>query len=766
MTAIAGEWGTPPVVNSVPTETIRYDYPLTTPPAPPPPPSVTALDDRDLFVIHAALLYTGKVLWFCGHAERMHYATVSYVFDPGPGTLTKVPFPGDLFCCHFVQIEDGRLLTVGGSDFDFASHGSAGARNVYFFDPAPSAGFPMGKWIDTGKKLLRGRWYPTAVILGDGRVLVFSGRREYRPPPANPVEIADIVEVLSPPDYTPREVTGGATLQLPLYPGLHLAPDGRIYYSHTNWGHEISQPTMRALRVTGPTSARWDDFVVLPVEFQRREEGMSVLLPPAQDGKILVVGGSEALDTAGNPIIGPLGLGTANFGSIADPADPTRATIINTVAGGPPTLSPAAGGGTTARGRINGHLVLLPDETVLVCGGHNNYKWLPSPATRPSRETEIYTPSGPEAGFRTVASMTHPRMYHSAALLLPDGRVVVAGGADANAIEPRPAGWPSDPASGWPALLRWPSGAFPLNRKEREVYRPPYLFYPGAQPVITSVSPTQIPYGSTFTVTTPQAANIRRVALMRPGAVTHHTDSEQRYVPLTTFTVSGNNLTVTMLPDTDTGRATAPPGYYMLWIADEVSVDVGGGVSHTRLRPCQRARFVQIPAAARSAPTSSWPCIVATVALGSADAPAVSTLRGLRAELETATTAGRHFVRIVNCVYYAFSPGVAAWLSSHERARLATRDVLVLPAAAVIRAIERAVAPVPVLSVRHGMLMLLLLLLMIVAAVGSPALALLLAVHAAVCAPLDRRWRTQRRASGNPDAARMRSGHEGGSHVR
>ena len=90
---------------------------------------------------------------------------------------------------------------------------------------------------------------------------------------------------------------------------------------------------------------------------------------------------------------------------------------------------------------------------------------------------------------------------------------------------------------------------------------------------------------------------------MRPGAATHHTDSEQRYVPLT-FTRAGNDLTVTMLPQTQ--NSVAPPGYYMLWIVDN------------QQRPCNRAEFVQIPGPPRPpAPSSSWPCIVATVAMGS-----------------------------------------------------------------------------------------------------------------------------------------------------
>lgn len=439
---------------------------------------------------------------------------------------------------------------------------------------------------------------------------------------------------------------------------------------------------------------------------------MSVLLPPAQAGRILVVGGSEARNAADIPVLQPGGGGPNGMDHIAAASDATSAEILDTTST-PPTWTPAPGGGATARPRINGHLVLLPDATVLVCGGHGFYKWFPDPPTVPSRQAEIFTPG---TGFRLVASMTHPRMYHSTALLLPDGRVVVSGGADANDAEPT-LPWPV----GWPPQLTWAGAA--LNRKERETYRPPY-FFKGARPTITDVtrngaSVRQIPYGSTFVVTTPQAADITAVALMRPGAATHHTDSEQRYVPLT-FTRSGNQLTVTMLPATQS--STAPPGYYMLWIVDNQS------------RPCERALFVQVPLAAAAPGGTTCPCVVLTAtmvsgSLLSGPAPEVVTLRRVRQDLATGTATGARFVGVVNRGYRRVSPPLAAWLRRHERARLATRDVVVRPATAAVRAAERATAPIPSVRARHTVLMVLLLLLATGGVAALPLAALVMVVH-------------------------------------
>ena len=83
-------------------------------------PSVTITDTRGLFVVHAILLHTGKMLWFCGHVEGLFYAAIAYLFDPNaPATqkLVAKPMPvnTDLFCCHYVQLFDGRILVLGGS---------------------------------------------------------------------------------------------------------------------------------------------------------------------------------------------------------------------------------------------------------------------------------------------------------------------------------------------------------------------------------------------------------------------------------------------------------------------------------------------------------------------------------------------------------------------------------------------------------------------------------------------------------------------------
>jgi hypothetical protein len=674
-------------------------------------------DTRGLFVLHAVLLHTGKVLCFCGHVELSMYAPLCYEFDPkNPTTaMAAISFPpeADLFCCHYVQIFDGRILAAGGSELHdlthagFVSGGSTGAKTIGLYDPMTSSWSISQSWLRR-HEMDQGRWYPTLVSLPDARVAVFSGRRESGSGVASP-SIADAVEIIAPPsssdgqpDWSATEVSG-ANKALPIYPGLHLAPNGRIYYTHTNWGQEMAEPDTASLLIaSGATSGTWTPYPGRMPAHPRREEGMSVLLPPAQDGKILVIGGSMALNAAGVGLLQGGG-GTGNFHHIADSSDPTAADVLDTTVD-PPTWTPV---GPMNHGRINGHCVILPDETVFICGGHNRYKWHKDPPTIRSLTAEIFTPG---VGFREVCGpgepaanrMTDSRMYHSVALLLPDGRVFTAGGADDNFAEPTityPSGWVG---------RQYISES--LNQKSFQLYEPPYMHNP-PRPVIqdvlrNNVSTARIEYGQQFVVRTPQAASIQRVALMRPGACTHHTDTEQRYVRLN-FTAGSGELTVTAVAD----PKLAPPGYYMLWIVDD------------QKRPCEEARFIRLMPLPGQ-PGGGTSCIVATVTLGSPDHADVAYLQALRQELRVGTRAGRHFIAIVNRVYGSFSPALAHRLSGHTPARTAVRDTLVRPIIATVAATDRLARRLSPRSARHAALMLLFT---IESAVGILLLPLLVA---------------------------------------
>jgi hypothetical protein len=192
------------------------------------------------------------------------------------------------------------------------------------------------------------------------------------------------------------------------------------------------------------------------------------------------------------------------------------------------------------------NMTLLPDGTVLASGGESA-----SDGTDLSRAVlpaEIWDPN--TQTWRVVASLTTGREYHSTALLLPDGRVLMAGGG------------------------QLPGRA--TNIYSGEIYSPPYLFK-GNRPTISS-APSTVQYGSSFTISTPDAASIQKVALIRTPSVTHAFDENQRYLPLS-FTQGSGQLTV----QTPSNRNSAPPGYYMLFVVN------GNGVPSV-------ASFVRFPA--------------------------------------------------------------------------------------------------------------------------------------------------------------------------
>ncbi len=207
-----------------------------------------------------------------------------------------------------------------------------------------------------------------------------------------------------------------------------------------------------------------------------------------------------------------------------------------------PTWRPVA---SMAFARTYANTTLLPDGNVLVTGGGTTTgatdvanAVLPAELWSPVTET-----------WTTLTSMSAPRLYHSEALLLPDGRVLVSGGG------------------------RFNDGTEPTDQFSAEFFAPPYLFK-GSRPIITA-APSQLSYGQGFAVQTPDAAGIAKVSLIRFGSTTHANNMSQRYIPLS-FVPGNGSLTVTAPVDAN----LAPPGYYMLFLVDTNGIPSVAAVVH------------------------------------------------------------------------------------------------------------------------------------------------------------------------------------------
>ncbi|WP_433797087.1 galactose oxidase-like domain-containing protein [Actinoplanes sp. CA-252034] len=225
---------------------------------------------------------------------------------------------------------------------------------------------------------------------------------------------------------------------------------------------------------------------------------------------------------------------------------PTRtAVILDSNKGLTPAVTTT---GSMSVGRRQHNATILADGSVLVTGGQS------STARNALVDLDNATTSAelwnPVTGQWTVLSAADRiRQYHSTAALLPDGRIMTGGGGICAACQ----------SAGY-------------LEKNIEYFSPPYLFKsdgsgePADRPVI-SAAPASVGIGAAFTVTSPQAATVRKVALVGLGDVTHSIDQGQRYLPLK-YTVSGTTLSVTGPP---TGGA-APPGWYMLFVTDAAGV--------------------------------------------------------------------------------------------------------------------------------------------------------------------------------------------------
>jgi hypothetical protein len=439
--------------------------------------------------VHAALLHTGKVLLVAGSgADQGNFDAGSFktsIWDPTTETFQSVSTPWDAFCSGHAFLSDGRLLVSGGTSAypDVTDGRYAGTKKSYIFDPSTS------KYV-AAPDTATARWYPTVVELGDGKLLTVGGFDENR-------QRTRDFEVFDGSQWSaPQDAPAGMPF-VPLYPALHLMEDGRLFFS----GASVQGSSTTSPGLWDPVTGSYQNVPNLTKKAVR-DEAMSVLLPPAQDQRVMIIGGGRSLSD----------LAATNTTAIAD----MKQAI--------PTYKSAK---PIAVGKLYVSAVILPDSTVLETGGAAS--GLDNGST-PVFDTEIFDPKTNK--WTKEATHTVPRVYHSSALLLPDGRVATFGGN--------------------------PKGSFEMRI---EIYSPPYLDR-GPRPTITS-APTEIHNGGNYAVRTREAQPIRSAVLVRPGAVTHSSDSNQRLVDLP-FTTTANGVSVSV-----TGEPNlAPPGWYMLFVVD------------------------------------------------------------------------------------------------------------------------------------------------------------------------------------------------------
>lgn len=494
--------------------------------------------------IHAALLPDGRV-HFIGIARDASPATplsrarrVSWVFTPPPaGTepareviidelsepvehtstvLNGVGVYDDLYCTSATLDDTGRVITAGGTRvvFDHTSGAvsyTLGLPYQTVYDGTTWVRLP-GEMVGRGHLGSPARWYPTVTRLPDRRMLVTGGLELITTASTGTANRS--VETLDP--HTGERALVSSHANTP--EAIHARDYTSVFVlPYAGSGSDLLMVADAGVpvRTSATPGSPWTPLARRPDHGTTPQPGWgatSVMLPirlgegtdaPYRNGSILVAGG----DMVGS------------YQRSADVLDPVSGQWRPTIDLG-----------------INRHhpnAVALADGRVLITAGHDM-----SGATDVTRAQYI----DPSAGFSVATGTSSSgviRGYHSVTLLLPDGRVLVAGGRDVVTSDS-------------------------LEKPTYQIYTPDYLQRP--RPVIAS-APDQLDYEALFAL--PTVGTPLEVVLVGLGSQTHSFDTGQRVIQLpigaTFVRDDGAALSIVGAPP---DAHVAPPGFYGLVVID------------------------------------------------------------------------------------------------------------------------------------------------------------------------------------------------------
>jgi len=442
-----------------------------------------------------------------------------------------------------------------------------GGTNVaaQIFDPTPAAWGHKWAWVfmnDAGNyhwlrmdnPMSCERWYPTATRLVDGTILV-EGHEQYPVYPVPTGETRDLATITytqgvpsatwesASPNVAVNHRTDGCsptpgTFAINEYPRQHALSTGKVFWTglHPS-GASPYHRFLDFLACSGPIPTRWNEGLIGSVAPQNAARGSVHFIDfsgLAPHEVVYDIGGG--LHESQLPDI------SAEVVRMVDPSETTlweQAPAMNLNA-------------------VDANCVILLDGSIGRFGGYGVEGASPT-YTYPARlAVDMYQPpevfTSPANGWKLKSAQQHQRRYHSTAVLLPDGRVLSAGGnnvGDGSDSTPEPSWW------------------------SVEVFSPPYLFK-GPRPRLVSFPGASILMGNSIDLSvvlrTDSNGGEFRVTLIAPGAATHAFDQSQMYVRLKTDPVTPNPVTTS--PTSIRAYAplanTLPPGWYMLSVVNSV----------------------------------------------------------------------------------------------------------------------------------------------------------------------------------------------------
>ena len=429
---------------------------------------------------------------------------------------------------------------------------------------------------------------PHALELPDGRIEVVSGLVS-QPGPGNVtynssmVEFYDwrkkykdawsFVDIRILPHSPFNEPTGNdqARDAMDHYPRMFLLPDGRQFITGDGSAggdpasHRTYLMTVGASPATGgPPPITFTTGIDRPS--LRRIYGSALIDPNSATGDILMFGGQ-------------LGSERSTIGPFLPPANRALAVSRNMERYRPPDKDHPGGRwevtpdflGNRPDDQRTMHVALaLPTKQILIIGG-GNFAF-----HRPIFSPLLCTPdAAAPGGYRTQVMNpgSQPRLYHTSALLLPDARVLLAGGNAARAslnVENGKVDLMMQRNSLNNSFTAWERGTYqiPDEIHRLEIFYPPYLFENGElikeRPVI-AWAPETISYGKPFPVKVTGPTQGSTLVLIKLGSVTHGWDSGQKLVDVN-FTAAADGMLNATAP---AQPVLAPPGYYMLFYVNQ-----------------------------------------------------------------------------------------------------------------------------------------------------------------------------------------------------
>ncbi|KAF2433685.1 galactose oxidase [Tothia fuscella] len=424
----------------------------------------------------------------------------------------------DIFCSATLVLPDkaGRQLNIGG----WALGATFGIR-IYWPDGSPGQ-TSINDWKENSDELAlqNGRWYPTAMIMANGSILVIGGQDGSNGKPIPTLELLPRVGPVIEQDFLRR------TDPYNLYPFTAVMPSGGIFIGYYNEARIMDEATFSTRKVLPNMPAAVNNFLggrSYPFS------GTMVLMPQhypySEPMTVLICGGS---------VPGP------------------EIALDNCVSAQPEVSEPEWTIERMPSKRVITCMTALPDGTYLILNGAHQGRAGFGTSSDPNLNAVLYDPSQPAHHRMSImANTTVARLYHSEAILLQDGKVLVSG---------------SDPQD-------------PVNPEEYrvEVFVPPYLLSGRPRPTF-NITNKDWSYGQavTFTVSAGNSTNLK-VSLTGAESSTHGVSFGQRTI-FPNVTCNRNACTVVAPPNAN----VCPPGWFQLWLLDgptpshSVFVRIGG----------------------------------------------------------------------------------------------------------------------------------------------------------------------------------------------